>query len=88
MREHLELYQDYRSTFLQLLHKDNSVTIYQRNLKVLVTEIFEGKNDLSPEIMKEVFKLKVPSYRLRSKGKSGNVKTTHYSISVNQIFNT
>ena len=48
-------YQDYQSTFLQLLQKDNSVAIHQRNLQVLATEIFKAKNDLSPEIMKEVF---------------------------------
>ena len=51
-------YQDYQSTFLQLLQKDNSVTILQRNLQVLATEIFKAKNDLSPEIVKEVFELK------------------------------
>ena len=76
-------YQDYQSTFLQLLQKDNSVTIHQRNLQVLATEIFKAKNDLSPEIMKEVFELKEPSYSLRSKGNyfvRGNVKTTHYGI--------
>ena len=32
-------YQDYQSTFLQLLQKDNSVTIYQRNLQVLVQNV-------------------------------------------------
>ena len=40
-------YQDHKSTFLQLLQKDDSVTIYQRNFQVLVTEIFRAKNDLS-----------------------------------------
>ena len=45
-------YQDYQSTFLQLFQKDNSVTIHQRNLQLLATEIFKAKNDLSPEIMK------------------------------------
>ena len=44
-------YQDYQSTFLQLLQKDNSVTIHQRNLQVGSTEIFKTKNDLSPEIL-------------------------------------
>ena len=76
-------YQDYQSTFLQLLQKDNSVTIHQRNLQVLATEIFKAKNDLSPEIMKEVFELKepIPSYSLRSTGNyfvRENVKTTDY----------
>ena len=59
-------YQNYKSTFLQLLRKDNSVTIHQRNLQVLATKNFKAKNDLSPEIMKEVFELKEPSYRVRS----------------------
>ena len=31
-------YQDYISTFLELLQEDNSVTIHQRNLQVLATE--------------------------------------------------
>ena len=76
-------YQDYQSTFLQLLQKDNSVAIHQRNLQVFATEIFKAKNDLSPEIMKEVFQLKDPSYSLRSKGNyfvRGNIKTNHYGI--------
>ena len=76
-------YQDYQSTFLHLLQKDKSVTIHQRSLQVLATKIFEAKNDLSPEIMKEVFELKEPSYSLRSKGSyfvRGNNKTTHYGI--------
>ena len=42
---------------LQLLQKDNS-SIHQRNLQVIATEIFKAKNDLSPEIMKEVWQLK------------------------------
>ena len=76
-------YQNYKSTFLQLLQKDNSVAIHQRNLQVLATEIFRAKNDLSPEIMKKVFELKEPSYSLYLKGNyfvRGNVKTTHYGI--------
>ena len=38
-------YQDYQSTFLQLLQKDNSVTIHQiiKKLQVLATEIFKAK---------------------------------------------
>ena len=76
-------YQDYKSTFFQLLQKDNSVIIHQQNLQVLAIEIFKAKNDLSPEIMKEVFELKEPSYGLHSKGNCfvyGNVKTCHYGI--------
>ena len=76
-------YQDFKSTLLQLLQKDNSVTIHQRNLQVLATEIFKAKNDLLPENMNEMFELKEPSYSLRSKGNyfvRENVITTLYGI--------
>ena len=51
-------YRYYPSTFSQLLQKDNYVTIHQRNLLALATEIFKAKYDLSPEIMREIFELK------------------------------
>ena len=38
-----------------LLKKDKSVSIHQRNLKILVTEIYKARNDLGPEIMKNIF---------------------------------
>ena len=58
-------YQNYKSTFLELLQKDNFVTIHQKNLQVLATEIFKAKIDLSLEIVKEVFELKDPSYSFK-----------------------
>ena len=51
-------YKDYPSAFPQLLQKDNYVTIHQRNLLALATEIFKAEYDLSPEIMREIFELK------------------------------
>ena len=59
-------YKDNKSSFKQLLEKDHSVTVHQKNLQVLVTEIFKVKNNLAPDIMKDVFKLKEPPYNLRS----------------------
>ena len=35
--------QDYKSTFLELLEKDNSVTTHQLNSQVLATEILKAK---------------------------------------------
>ena len=52
-------------------------------MQLLATEIFKAKNDLSPEIMKELFELKGRSYSLHSKVNyflRGNVKTIHYGI--------
>ena len=36
-------YQDYQSMFFQLLQKDKSVTIHQRNLQVFATEFLRQK---------------------------------------------
>ena len=56
------VYQDNSLPFAEPLEKDNSVTIHQRNLQVLATEIFKLKNGLAPEIMKEVFEIQNPTY--------------------------
>ena len=37
------------------LRKDKSVSIHQRNLQTLATEIYKVRNDLEPEFMKYVF---------------------------------
>ena len=36
-------YQDYSSSFAELIRKDSSLAIHQRNLKLLVTEMFKVK---------------------------------------------
>ena len=46
-------YKDNKSSFKQLLEKDHSVTVHQKNLQVLITEIFKVKNNLAPDIMKD-----------------------------------
>ena len=38
------VYRDYKATFCELLSEDKSVTIHQRNLQLLGTEIFRTKN--------------------------------------------
>ena len=76
-------YKDDKSSFKQLLEKDHSVTVHQKNLQVLVTEIFKVKNNLAPDIMKDVFELKEPPYNLRSESNHftrRNVKTTYYGL--------
>ena len=77
------VYQNKNLSFSELLELDNAVTIHQRNLQVLVTEIFKVKNNLSPEIMKQVFDFQEPYYNLRSETsqfRRENIKTTHYGI--------
>ena len=77
------VYQNKKLSFSEVLELDNAVTIHQRSLKVLVTETFKVKNNLSPEIMKQVFDFQEPYYNLRSKTsqfRRENIKTIHYGI--------
>ena len=60
------VYRDYNATFSELLSKDKSVTIHQRNLQLLATEIFKTKNELNPKIMEEIFTFKNVDYDLRN----------------------
>ena len=42
-------YKDNESLFKEVSGKDHSVAVYDRNLQVLVTEIFQVKNDLEEQ---------------------------------------
>ena len=45
-------------TWWAKLWRDHSVTVHHKNLQVLVTEIFKVKNNLVPDIIKNVLGLK------------------------------
>ena len=49
-------YADYVSSFEELLIKDGSVTIHQRNLKVLATEMYKIAHGISPKVMHSLVK--------------------------------
>ena len=49
------VYQDYVTTFEDLLKKDNSLCFHHRNIHQVAIEMFKVKNDLSPPFMKELF---------------------------------
>ena len=54
------------STLEELLNKDNSVSIYHRNLQCLATEMFKVYYGEAPKILQEVVPLTEPStYNLR-----------------------
>ena len=70
-------------SFSELLDLDNSVTVPQKILQVLVTEIYKVKNGIAPDIMNDTVELQNPSYNLRSscnQFRRENVKTVHYDI--------
>ena len=77
------VYKDYTSSFDDLLAKDNSFKIHQRNLQKLAIEIFKVKKGIAPAIMNSVFELNDNPYSLRNDMaffKSRNVHTVRYGI--------
>ena len=59
------------------------MTVHRKNFQVLVTEIFKVKNNLPPDIMKDIFELKEPPYNLQLESDHvtrRNVKTTYFGL--------
>ena len=48
------------------LKKNKSVSIHQRSLQILATEIYKVRNNLGPEIMKDIFHFVQKPYNLRN----------------------
>ena len=73
------VYNVFSSTFNELLLKDNSVSIHNRNIQALAIELYKIINDISPEIMKDVFLLNEEDmYCSRFPFKTRNIRTTKY----------
>ena len=62
---------DKRSSFNALLEKDSSVSIHERNIKFLETEIYKVSKNLAPPQMHEILKLK---------------DQLHYNLRYNSLF--
>ena len=75
-------YKDHNSSFDELLEKDNSFRIHDRNLQKPVTETFKVKMNLASEIIKEVFEIVEGPYALRNelKLKSRKIRSVRYDI--------
>ena len=75
------VFNDNKSTFRELLLKDNSVTVHERNIQTLAIELYKILNGLSPEIMSQVFPLKEDiKYCSQNKFKTRNVHSVKYGI--------
>ena len=63
----LRIIYDYkRSSFEELLVKDNSVSLYPDNIHALAIEMYKVVNGISPEVINEFFKLREEThYHLR-----------------------
>ena len=56
---------DRKSSFEELLRKDNTVSIHHRSLQVLQAEIVKIKKNTASEILNEIFQNRTSSYSLR-----------------------
>ena len=60
------VYRDKTPNFTELLHEDNTVTVHQRNLQIIATEVYKVKMGLAPQLVKGLFPLSTHAYNLRS----------------------
>ena len=52
-------------TFKELLEKNKTVSIHQRNLQTLANEIYKAKNKISPEVVNSLLEFTYKSYNMR-----------------------
>ena len=60
------VYNDYKSTFENLLELDNSLSIHHRNIRLLSIELYKVKHNLSNQVMSELFNIGNINYDFRS----------------------
>ena len=76
------VYNDYESSFQELLELDNSVSIHHRNICLLSIELFKVKNGFSNQIISELFDLRNIECNLRSQAdfSLGAANATNYGL--------
>ena len=60
------VYKDNNSSYVDLLAKDKSFTIHQRNIQSLAIKLFKVKRNLSNEIICNILKTRTLTYNLQS----------------------
>ena len=83
------VYKNTHADYEHLLNLDNAVSVHQRNLQYLMTEIYKTKNGRNPSFMRELFKPRDLRYNLRNKNTLDipKVRTTSYGIETVQFIN-
>ena len=60
------IYCDHSSNFQELLERDNSVTIHQKNIQVLDISMYKVANNIATTIVSELFPFSNLNFNLRS----------------------
>ena len=77
-------YLDRNSSFEELLINDNSISIHQQNLQLLVTEIYRTRMNLNPSFTKQIFVEREIHYGLKVTNNiyARQPKTTAYGLDI------
>ena len=72
--------QEGSAIFELLLEKDGSVKIHEKNIQVLVTEMFKIKHNIAPVIMNEILPINSSHYNFRNINdfKRDNIRSVYY----------
>ena len=68
------VHDDHNNSYSELLKTKNERTIHQQNINVLMKEIYEFENDLSPTLTDDMFQVHKINYDLRHFQKIANTK--------------
>ena len=73
---------DLFSSFEELYSKNEFLTVHQRNLQIIATEMHKILIELSPDIMQDIFETKSNYYKTRNRPRfsSRNMKTVRYEL--------
>ena len=82
------VYDDYVTSFEDLLKKDNSLKTNHKNIQTLATELFKVKKGLANPILCHIFPLRIVDYNLRSQTdfSVSSVNTSHFGLNSLRYF--
>ena len=77
-------YRDKTKDFQQILREQNEITIHQRNLQVLMTEVYTIVNGITSPIMDSLFQFRYNTSNIRNFQElyTGNRKTVRYGTEI------
>ena len=75
------LYNDEYSSFEELLKRDEGFTVHERNIQILLTEMFKAKNKMEPHLLQGIFEASTyqgPTLRTSKYFSRPHVNTVRY----------